>query len=362
MKFDKQRLVLITLVFIPGAFIGYQLHWNPLIVFIFAGLGIIPLASIIASATESISDNVGYGVGGLLNATFGNATEMIIALVALKSGLVDIVKASISGTIVANLLLAMGLAIFSGGLKYREQVFNRKVARINASSLNLALVVMLAPAAIRATSTTIDTRLLDDFSLIASLLLLTFYGLTLVFSMKTHRGLYETGDTGQEQQPRVVIDYDETKIPFRPVVSLLVASIILMLVSEILVSSLEVTIKELHFSPLFTGVILIPLFGGAVEYLAAIKFARADKIDLAIAVATGSSLQIAMFVAPLLVIFGCFWNQPMNLDFNPFELLAISVAVFITNSISNDGRSNWLEGVLLLMAYLIIGSAFYFHP
>ena len=362
-RMDGQRITMLMLLFVPLAYLGDHLEWNAILVFLFSGFAIIPLASIIASATESIADRVGFGLGGLLNATFGNATEMIIAIVALSEGLVDLVKASIAGTLIANLLLAMGLAIFTGGIKYKEQTFNRSVARINASSLNLALTVMLAPAAIRATSQATPQSLIDAFSLIASILLLAYYGLTLVFSMRTHRGLYETGDlTKNGEHSRVVLDYSQSRLPFRPVVSLLVASIVLTLVSELLIRSLEHSIETLHLPPFFTGVILIPLFGGAVEYLAAIRFARKNKIDLALAIATGSSLQIAMFVAPLLVIIGCFLEQPMNLDFHPFELLAIGVAVFITNSISNDGRSHWLEGVLLLVAYLILATAFFLHP
>jgi Ca2+:H+ antiporter len=360
---DTQHLVLLMLLFIPACFAGYWLKWDALLVFILSGLAIIPLASIIASATETIADKVGAALGGLLNATFGNATEMIIALVALSSGLVDLVKASISGTIVANLLLAMGMAIFAGGLRFSEQHFNQRVARINASSLNLALVVMLAPTAIRFTSSSTDhPGWLDGFSLIASILLLTYYLLTLLFSIKTHRTLYETGAISEQTQQRIAPVYSGSHLLVRPILSLLVASIVLALVSEVLVHSLEETVHELHLTQLFTGVILIPLFGGMVEYLTAIRFARNNKIDLAIAVATGSSQQIAMFVAPLLVIIGGLWGQPMNLEFHPFELVAIAVAVLITNSISHDGRSNWLEGVLLLMVYAVVGTAFYFHP
>lgn len=362
---DKRHLVLFMLCFVPACFIGYWLKWEPLLVFLLSGFAIIPLASIVASATEIIADKVGSTLGGLLNATFGNATEMIIAVVALKSGLVDLVKASISGTIVANLLLAMGMAILAGGMRYSEQTFNQRVARINASSLNLALVVMLAPTAIRFTSSEIapDIDRLNNFSLIASILLLTYYLLTLLFSIKTHRTLYETGAISEQTQRKIAsIFNNESHLLVRPIISLLITSIMLALVSEVLVSSLEETVHELHLTQLFTGVILIPLFGGVVEYLTAIRFARNNKIDLAIAVATGSSQQIAMFVAPLLVIIGGLLGQPMNLEFHPFELVAITVAVLVTNSISNDGRSNWLEGVLLLMVYAVVGTAFYFHP
>ena len=351
-----------AVVLVSAATFGYLLELNPIISFLLAGFAVIPLASIIASSTESISDRSGYVIGGLLNATFGNATEMIVAIVALQSGQLDLVKASISGTLITNLLLAMGLAIFMGGIKYREQTFNRRVARINASSLNLALVVLFAPAAIQLSSST-SQEAVKSFSLVASLLLLGYYALTLLFSMKTHRGLFESGELkdGSQGSVHLAPEYDSA-IPLKPVVTLIVTCVVLTFISEILLASLEKAIESLKLTPLFTGVILIPLFGGTVEYLAAIRFARGNKVDLALAIAMGSSLQIAMFVAPVLVIVGWLIHQPMDLDFNPFELLAIMVAVFITNSISQDGRSSWLEGILLLITYIVIATAFYFHP
>lgn len=355
----KDKILLGMLVFVPICFITEWLHLNPVIVFLASGLAIVPLAARIANSTEEIASVIGSSLGGLLNATFGNATEMIISIVALKAGLVDVVKASITGTIIANLLLALGAAITLGGLRFKEQNFQPTVARMNASSLNLALVVLLTPTAIDFTSQGLELATINNFSAVASVLLLLFYVLSLLFSIKTHKYVYEVGTIEGEE-----VDYTtpEKKPLWQPIIILLVCTIVLVFVSDILVESLEKAITTLGFTKLFTGVILIPLFGGAVEYITAATFAIKNKMDLAVAVAMGSSLQIAMFVAPVLVLVGQFIGQPMNLEFNPFEVLTVAIAVVITNSISTDGKTNWLEGALLLITYAVLGTAFYFHP
>jgi len=359
----KDKILLCMLVFVPISFITEWLHLHPVIVFVTSGLAIIPLAAWIANSTEEIATVVGPSLGGLLNATFGNATEMIISIVALRAGLVEVVKASITGTIVANLLLALGAAIFLGGLRFKEQSFQPKVARINASSLNLALVVLLTPTAIDFTSTGLHPTTINNFSAVAAILLLVFYLLMLLFSMKTHRDMYELRATElDESEQAEVKSHQHGASLWKNVAVLLICTIALVFVSDVLVASLQKAITTLGFTSLFTGVILIPLFGGAVEYITAATFAMKNKMDLAVAVAMGSSLQIAMFVAPILVLVGQFMGQPMNLDFNPFEVLAVAIAVLITNSISTDGNSNWLEGALLLITYAVLGAAFYFHP
>jgi Ca2+:H+ antiporter len=237
------------------------------------------------------------------------------------------------------------------------------VARINASSLNLALVVVLTPSAIHYTSRGLAPTTIDHFSLVAAGLLLAFYALSLLFSMKTHRHFYETElEGGNGTQPAAVREPCPPPPVAKEVLILLGASLVLVVVSEVLVSSLEAAIQTLGLTQLFTGVILIPLFGGVVEYIAVVTFARKNKMDLAVSVAMGSSLQIALFVAPVLVFAGQLMGRPMNLEFEPFELMAVAMAVVITNSISTDGRSNWLEGVLLLVAYGVVAAAFFFHP
>jgi len=355
----KEVLLLAMLVFIPIAMVAKWFQLNPAIVFVFAGLAIIPLAAQIANSTEGIAEVVGPTLGGLLNATFGNATELIVSIVALRSGLIEVVKASITGTIIANLLLALGLAMLLGGLRFKEQNFQPTVARINASSLNLAVVVLLTPTAIHFTSNGLKESTLNDFSLVLAILLLLFYGLLLLFSMKTHSHIYQIADN---EIGHVIELEGRSSMWWRQVAVLLLCTIALVVVSEILVSSLEEGIKTLGFTNLFTGVILIPIFGGAVEYITAVTFAIKNKMDLSVAVAMGSSLQIVMFAAPLLVLIGRVMGKSMNLEFNAFEVLAVAIAVLITNSISSDGKSNWLEGAMLLVTYTALGAAFYFHP
>jgi Ca2+:H+ antiporter len=358
-KMSKKDLVLLCLLaFIPIALIAEWLELNPVLVFIASGLAIVPLAARIAHSTEGIAEVIGPTFGGLLTSTFGNATELIVSIVALRAGLVEVVKASITGTIVANLLLALGLATLLGGIRYKEQSFQPTVARINASSLNLALVVLMTPAAIHLTSDGLQQSTLNDFSLVLAILLLFFYGLMLLFSMKTHTHIYRIADTEIEH----VYEIQGRSRLWRQVGVLLICTIALVFVSEVLVSSLEKAVSTLGFTNLFTGVILIPIFGGAVEYITAATFAMKNKMDLAVSVAMGSSLQIAMFAAPLLVIIGRFLGQPMNLEFNTFEVLAVAISVLLTNSISSDGKSNWLEGSMLLVTYAALGAAFYFHP
>jgi len=357
----KQVILLRMLVFLPITFIAEWLNFPSIIVFIASGLAIVPLAAFIADSTEAIAEVIGPSLGGLLNSTFGNATELIIAIVALRAGLVDVVKASITGTIVANLLLALGAAMLLGGLRVKEQSFQPTVARINASSLNLALVVLLSPTAIDFTSTGLQPETINRFSIVAALLLLLFYGLTLVFSMKTHKSIYQLTELEETEEDEPETEKHQPKL-WQPVGILLICTLVLVFVSDTLVASLQEAISTLGLSSLFTGVILIPIFGGAVEYITAATFAMKNKMDLAVAVAMGSSLQIAMFVAPVLVLAGQLMGQAMNLDFNAFEVLAVAIAVLITNSISTDGQSNWLEGALLLITYAVVGTAFYFHP
>lgn len=354
-----QNFILLgMLVFVPISIIVETLHLHPVAIFITSGLAIIPLAALIASSTEAIATVVGPSLGGLLNATFGNATEMIISIVALKAGLIEVVKASLTGSIIANLLLALGLAMFFGGLRFSEQSFQPTVARINASSLTLAVIVLITPTAIQATSKGLQMSTINNFSYVAALLLLTFYGLMLIFSMKTHRDIYLL----EEAEGVPAASKKHSSNLWTQIGILLGCTIVLVFVSDILVESLQKAISSIGLSSLFTGVILIPIFGGAVEYITSITFAIKNKMELAVAVAIGSSLQIAMFVAPTLVLAGWLMGQPMNLNFNLFEIVAVAMAVVIANSISTDGRSNWLEGVLLLITYAVLGTAFYLHP
>jgi Ca2+:H+ antiporter len=358
--FNKNTILSIFLIFIPISIAAHFLHWGESVVFITASLGIIPLAAFMGEATEEIAVVVGPNLGGLLNATFGNATELILAFIALKSGLIDVVKATITGSIISNLLLVMGFSMLLGGLRYKEQDFPPTAARLNASSMNLAVIAILLPTAVEYTSSGIGEITLQKLSVAVAIVLIIVYGLTLLFSMKTHSYLYDVGVAELDD------DNEETPIE-KPnfwfwVIILLIVTLAVAFESELLVDSLEVATKQLGLSSLFTGVILLPIIGNAAEHATAVTVALKNKMDLSVSVAMGSSLQIALFVAPVLVIAGWIVDQPMNLDFNPFELVAVAVAVLIANSISSDGNSNWLEGGLLLATYTILGLAFYFHP
>ncbi|HEY9907059.1 MAG TPA: calcium/proton exchanger [Thermosynechococcaceae cyanobacterium] len=353
------------LVFVPISIAAHLLHWGALTVFITAGLAIVPLAAWMGTATEEIAVVAGPSLGGLLNATFGNATELIIALAALNAGLIDVVKASITGSIVGNLLLVMGLSMLLGGLRHKEQEFQSVVARVNASSMNLAVIALLLPTAMKYTSEGISSYSIQALSVATAIVLIAVYCLTLLFSMRTHTYLYDVGVAQQELEEIAEenLAEPEPKVNVKLWVAVLLAATIAVAIeSELLVDSLEEATTQLGLTELFTGVILLPIVGNAAEHATAVTVAMKNKMDLSVSVAVGSSLQIALFVAPVLVIAGWVLGKPMDLDFNPFELVAVAVSVLIANSISSDGRSNWLEGTLLIAAYAVLSLAFYFHP
>lgn len=362
------------LVFVPISVAAHFLEWDDSVIFITAALAIVPLAGWMGTATEEIAVVLGPSWGGLMNATFGNATELIIALLALNEGLVNIVKSSIVGSIVGNLLLVMGLSMLLGGLKYKEQDFQPVVARVNASAMNLAVIAILLPTAVNFTSDGMPAITLEKLSDAVAIVLIAVYALTLLFSMKTHSYLYDVG-TAEEEEGAIasaseeLVDnhHEDHNKPHKPnlkiwIPVLLAATLVVALESEFLVDSLETATEELGFTQLFTGVIVLPIIGNAAEHATAVTVAMKNKMDLSVSVSVGSSLQIALFVGPLLVLAGWVLDQPMDFNFNPFELVAVVVAVLIANSISSDGRSNWLEGILLLATYVILGLAFYFHP
>lgn len=353
----------VLLIFVPVSIAAHYLEWNSLLVFGLTALAILPLAGWMGTATEEIAVVVGPTLGGLLNATFGNAAELIIAIVALREGLVDIVKASLTGSILGNLLLVLGLSMLLGGLKFKEQTFQPTIARVNASAMNLAVIALLMPAAVNFTSQGIEEPLMQKISVAVAIVLILVYALTLLFSMRTHSYLYDVGVAETAgNDPDAANAHEHKPNLWLWVGVLLTATVFVAIESEQLVGSLEEATTKLGLTELFTGVIVLPIIGSAAENAAAVFVAIKNKMDLAVSVAMGSSLQIALFVAPVLVLAGAFLGQPMDLNFNPFELVAVAVAVLITNSISSDGQSNWLEGTLLLATYAILAIAFFFHP
>lgn len=354
------------LIFVPVSFAADFFQWGTLTVFVTSGFAIIPLAIWLSTATEEIAVVTGPSIGGLLNAVFGNATELIIAIVALKEGLVDIVKASITGSIISNLLLVMGLAMLLGGLRYKEQDFQPVLVRVNGSSMTLAAIAIILPTMVNYTSEGIEEPAIRNLSLTVAVVLIVVYALTLIFSLKTHSYLYDVGIADLETET----PYSSPGVEETPrqqnlwfwIGVLALSTVTVAFESDIFVGVVEEATKGLGLTPLFTGVILLPLVGSADQYVTAVSVAIKNNMGLSVSVATGSSLLTALLVAPVLVLIGIAIGQPMNLDFNPFEVVAVAIAVIIANLVSLDGRSNWLEGALLLATYVVLGAAFYFHP
>ena len=366
----RQIVALLLLLFVPLSALAESLHWGDGAVFVLAVLAILPLAVWLSTATEELSLALGPNIGALLNALFGNATELIIALTALKAGLVVIVKASITGTVMANLLLALGLSMLVGGIGRKEQTFQPVVARVNGSAMTLAVLAILIPSL-----TSLDplqsTAGNEAFSRFVACLLLLVYGLTLVFSLRTHRSLYEVaqvelGVEGAEAGGVAMDAAGEGELEHRPpllpwLLVLLAATLGIAYESELFVGVVETVSEGVGLSAMFTGVVLLPLLGGVAEYITAVSMARRNKMDLAVSVALGSTLLVALLVVPVLVLVGPALGHPLDLSFNPYELVAIAMAVLVSNLASLDGRSDWLEGVLLLAAYLILAAGFFFQ-
>jgi Ca2+:H+ antiporter len=358
---NTKNILSILLIFIPVSLAGHFLGWSSSVIFITSGLAIIPLAAWMGTATEEIAVVLGPNLGGLLNATFGNATELIIGIIALNAGLIGVVKASITGSIISNLLLVMGFSMFLGGLRFKEQEFKSVVARLNASAMNLAVIAILVPTAVDITSIGISESVMQKLSAAVAIVLILVYVMTLLFSMKTHSYLYDVAIADSESSESEEEPAEEVNVGLWMGV-LLACTLAVAVESEFLVGSLEEATEALGLTALFTGVILVPIIGNAAEHATAVTVAMKNKMDLSVSVAVGSSMQIALFVAPVLVLAGYILGQPMDLNFNPFELVAVVVAVLLANSVSSDGRSDWLEGALLLATYTVLGLAFFFHP
>ncbi|BAU42579.1 calcium/proton exchanger [Leptolyngbya sp. O-77] len=357
----KRFPALVLLVFIPISLLAHGQDWGDAAVFVTSALAIAPLAVFLSRATEELALALGPTVGGLMNAVFGNATELIISLAALRQGLVDLVKASITGSILGDLLLVLGLAMLLGGLKYKEQSFEPIVVRVNGSSMTLAVTAIALPTIVINTSHVVDAQDITSLSIFVAVVLMLVYGLTLVFSLKTHSYLYDVCKA--KQDPLLLTDEVDGRSPLWVwVVVLLLATAGIAIESELFVGVVEEVIADWALTPLFTGVVLLPLLGDVSGYVTAVRVAMKNNMDLPVSVAMGSSLLVALFVAPVLVLVGQAVGQPMDLDFNPFEVSSVAIAVFIVNLISLNGRSNWLDGTLLLATYAILAAAFYYHP
>lgn len=340
------------LIFLPVAVAAHFLNFPPILVFSLSALAIVPLARFIGEATEELSVYTGSALGGFLNASFGNITEFIIGIFALRAGLIEVVKASITGAIVGNLLLVLGAAIFFGGLKFKKQKFNKTAAMTSGAILLLAVIALVMPAIFHQTSPETGEKITQELSVFVSIFMLIVYSASILFTLFTHKHLY-TEEVGK-------LEAKWSKI--KSIIILLVAVIAVAWMSEILVGSIEPIVKSLGWTELFIGVIFVAIIGNAAEHTTAITMAIKNRMDLALQISIGSATQMAMFVAPVLVLISLFFRTPMSLIFNVFELVAIVLSVLIANFITEDGESNWLEGLQLLMAYAIMGVAFFFHP
>ncbi len=326
--------------------------------FLISGVAIIPLAGLMGESTEHLANRLGPGIGGLLNATFGNAAELIIALFALAKGLDDVVKASLTGSIIGNLLLVLGASLLAGGLKHSVQRFNRTASGVGATLMVLAAVGLLIPAIFHALPA-IDgraARLEHELSVGVCLILILSYGLHLLFSLITHKNLFNPHGEGQSSHGEVAWSLAKAATV------LLVATILVAWMSEILVGAVEQASEALGMTELFVGVIVVAIVGNAAEHSTAVLMALKNRMDLSVGIALGSALQIALFVAPVLVFASYLRAHPMDLIFTPLEVVAVILTVLIARMVAEDGESNWLEGAMLLMIYALLGLVFFFLP
>ena len=344
---------------------------NPTALFICSCLAIIPLAGVMGKATEHLAEHLGQGIGGLLNATFGNAAELIIALFALSKGLDGVVKASITGSIIGNLLLVLGLSLIAGGAKFKIQKFDRTAASTSSTALTLAAIALLIPTIFHLVAAQVPvaaggwTPLKEqNLSLAIAIVLIITYGFTLFFSLVTHKELFGgeamqgcAQEVGHEEEAS-----GEHWSKGKSILVLLIATAFVALISEFLVGAVEAARGALGFTEVFVGVIVVAIIGNAAEHSSAVMMAMRDKMDLTLGIALGSSLQIALFVAPVLIFASYLFGKPVNLEFTVPEVVAVIASILIVQQICSDGESNWVEGVQLLSVYAILGILFYFLP
>jgi Ca2+:H+ antiporter len=358
------------LVFVALAVVAEVLHWNPMLIFAFSCIGLIPLAGLLGEATEELAIHTGPKVGGLLNATLGNAAELIITIVALSAGRIELVKASITGSILGNLLLSLGLSLLLGGWKNGIQRFDRGLAGMSATMMLLAVVGLVIPTLfellrevqagqVDVFRTSVVDPALDSLSLFVAGTLILLYVLSLIFMFRTP----ERGVGGASGVSDHTAEHEQHKAKWSVPVSigvLAASTIAIVFLSEFLVGTVEPVVESLGVSELFLGVIIIPLVGNVAEHIVGVQVAYKNKMDLSLTISLGSSMQIALFVAPLLVFVSLLFGPEMTLFFSLLEVAALTLSVLIASFISVDGESNWLEGAQLLAVYVIVALGFFF--
>jgi Ca2+:H+ antiporter len=341
----------------PVAIGASLLHAAPLVVFAASSIAIIPLSWLLGRATEELSARTGPTLGGLVNASLGNLAELIIAGLALRAGLTDLVKASITGSIIGNLLLVLGAAQLAGGLKYRTQKFNPNFAGTSVSLLVIAAVGLIVPTLFLAAHPDPTRAATVRVSEFVAGFLIVGYALYLVYSMGTHRSAFDALE--QETFDETPADTPQWTLQRTIIVLLAVAGAIGWM-SDLLVGATEATVHTLGLSSVFVGLVLIPIIGNAAEHSSAVLMARKNRMDLAASIAIGSSVQVALFVAPVLVFVGLIVGHPLDLAFGTFEVASVTLAVWITSAIVLDAESNWLEGAFLLLVYGMLAVAFFY--
>lgn len=342
------------LVLAPVSVGAELLHAPPIFVFLSAAIAIVPLSGLLGTATEELASYTGPTVGGLLNATLGNLAELIIAVLALRAGLTDLVKASVTGSILGNLLLVLGAAQFAGGLRHRTQSFNAQLTGVSVSLLVVAVVGLVIPALFREMHPDPARAATIRMSEFVAVILILGYALSLLYSMWTHRAAF--GESGEVAGGV----HGGTWSLGRTLAVLAGSAALIGWLSELLVGSTEAATSAFGMSDVFVGLIVVPIIGNAAEHSTAVTMAVKNRMDLAVSIAVGSSTQVALLIAPLLVLIGAAIGRPMDLAFPGMQVVSIVLAVAIASSVARDAESNWLEGALLLLTYGIVGVAFFF--
>jgi Ca2+:H+ antiporter len=356
----------ILLIFGIVAIVADLLGWSPLLVFIFSGLAMIPLAGLMGEATEALAVHTGPRLGGLLNATLGNAAELIITIMAIREGILnpainehmlELVRASLTGSIMGNILLVLGLSVLVGGLRHGTQKFDRSHAGTNATMLMLAVAALIIPSIFSHSIEVANHDAVEYLSLGVAGVMMVLYVLALLYQLR--RSGDHTLDDGEYAAAK--LEAPNWSVA-KSLTVLLIATAAIVWMSEMLVGTVEHVVLEIGITEFFLGIIIVPLIGNVAEHLVAVTVAAKNQMELSLAISVGSSLQIALFVAPLLVFVSLLMGNPLTLVFNQFELIALMAAVLIAGLVSLDGESNWLEGAMLLAIYVIIALAFFWLP